>query len=211
MASRNHPVQSLAQNRCSSIEAPPHLLRVQQPGSQAAPESGFGLLTRLNRIHSFLSHGAGGVGEGDWSNYSSGNLFEGTHLALVFSGGHLSPPHPPPRPIFAQPRNRGDLGVWGLWPSHLGGHASRIHSVPSAQPRPSPRDHHQLLKDCLYVSVPSRVGPRDRERQRRGETEASGSSSPADHLTTLPHVQKYLKSVRYIEELQKFVEDDNYK
>lgn len=45
-------------------------------------------------------HGAGGVGEGDWSNYSSGNLFEGTNLALVFSGGHsfLTTPRAP-RPI----------------------------------------------------------------------------------------------------------------
>lgn len=93
--------------------------------------------------------------------------------------------------------------MWGLWPTHLG--ACLEGPLYAQCPGQSgPRAHHQLLKDCLDVSVPL-VGPGEMMWRGKdvGETEASGSSPPADHHHPAPRAE--VPKVRaYTLELQKF-------
>ncbi|KAF3835039.1 hypothetical protein F7725_027597 [Dissostichus mawsoni] len=70
------------------------------------------------------------------------------------------------------------------------------------------------LSDLTYVdsAYPSTGSILENEQRSNLMNNILRIFGPAEiHVQLLTHVQKYLNSVRYIEELQKFVEDDNYK
>ncbi|XP_026314993.1 ras-specific guanine nucleotide-releasing factor RalGPS2 isoform X2 [Hyposmocoma kahamanoa] len=69
-----------------------------------------------------------------------------------------------------------------------------------------------FLTDLVYIDIAHPVGSPHRTAKMAVVLKALERYQSSEYdITPLPHVANYLNSVRYIEELQKFLEDDQYK